>query len=164
MDSITSEPSTRTLSRGDIHLFLSGIFLGAFLLARLTDPIDYGMTLHPRLDKVWTFWRMAIAAGWLLLALALATLRKRDAPVRSVSYAAAAATALALLALSIFSPQSSSWIAVLGSMVVYVATSAALCIKIQRPIPAAILGGTFFVLQVLTDGVVHFLTGAYRIH
>ncbi len=154
----------RTLSRGDIHLLIAGVFFGTFVLVRMTDPSDYGMTLHPRLDKVWSMWRMIISAGWLGLALLIATLRKTKAYFRSFSFAAASATALGLVALSIFFPQSSSWWAIFGSLAVYAATSGVLCLKISKPIPAALLGAAFFVLQGLVDAVVHFLTGVYSIH
>jgi hypothetical protein len=154
----------RTLSRGDVHLFLAGVFLATYVLVRFTDPSDYGMTLHPRLDKVWTTWRMLISAGWLLLALLFVTIRKVDAHVTSASYAAAATTGLGLLALAVMYPQSSSALAVAGSLAVYAMTSGALCLKVQRPIPAALLGGLVFILQLLVDGTVHFLTGAFRIH
>jgi len=164
MNSTAPEPSSRTLSRGDVHLLLAGIFLGTFVLVRLTDPSDYGMTLHPRLDKVWTMWRVIVTAGWLGLALLFATFKKGEAPLRSVSYATASATALGLIALAMVFPQSSSSTAVFGSLAVYVATSGALCVRVQRPIPAAFLGGLFFVLQVVTDGIVHLMTGVYSIH
>ena len=154
----------RTLSRGDVHLFLAGVFLATYVLVRFTDPSDYGMTLHPRLDKIWTTWRMFIGAGWLLLALILATVRKADAHLSSLSYAAAATTALGLLTLAVMYPQSSSAPAVVGSLAVYALTSGALCLKVQRPIPAALLGGLLFVLQLLVDGFVHFMTGAFQIH
>jgi hypothetical protein len=156
--------SGRTLSKGDIHLFLAGVFFGTYLLVRFTDPSDYGMTLHPRLDKVWSMWRILITGGWLLLALGLATIKKGDGQLGSLSYSAASATGLGFVWLAIMFPQSSSVFAVAGSLAVYAATSGAICVKIQRPIPAALLGGVLFILQVLTDAVVHFLTGAFRIH
>jgi hypothetical protein len=164
MNSTAPETPTRTLSRGDIHLLLAGIFLATFALVRFTDPTDYGMTLHPRLDKVWTMWRMIVTGGWLLLALLLAVVRHGEARIGSVSYAAASASGLGLIALAVLYPQSSALVAILGSLFVYVATSGALCAKVQRPIPAVLLGGLFFVLQVLTDGIVHFMTGVFRIH
>lgn len=154
----------RTLSRGDIHLLIAGVFFGTFVLVRMTDPSDYGLTLHPRLDKVWTMWRMIISAGWLGLALLIATLRKTEAYFRSFSFAAASATALGLITLSIFFPQSSSWWAIIASLAVYAATSGVLCLKVSKPIHAALLGAVFFVLQGFVDAVVHFLTGVYSIH
>lgn len=156
--------SGRTLSRGDVHLLIAGIFFGTFVLVKLTDPSDYGLTLHPRLDKVWTMWRMIVTAGWLLIALLMATFHKGEARYRSFSYAAASTTALGLLSLSVVFPQSSSWLAVLGSLAVYAATSGALCLQVRRPIPAALLGAVFLILQALTDAFVHSLTGAFRIH
>ncbi|HUF08969.1 MAG TPA: hypothetical protein VMO47_06600 [Rhodothermales bacterium] len=164
MNTADTEAPTRTLSRGDIHLLLAGIFLVTFVLVRFTDPADYGMTLHPRLDRVWTMWRMIVTGGWLLLALLLAVVRRGEARMGSISYAAASASTLGLISLAVLFPQSSAWVAILGSLFVYVATSGALCAKVQRPIPAALLGGLFFVLQVLTDGTVHFMTGVFRIH
>jgi hypothetical protein len=156
--------SSRSLTKGDIHLLISGVFLGAYVLVRMTDPSDYGLTLHPDLDKTWSTWRMVVTAGWLLIALGLATYRKRAALYRSFSYAAATATAVGLIALSILSPQNASLVALLGSLALYAATSGALCLKIDRPIPAAMMGAVFFVLQVLVDGVVHFMNGSFRIH
>lgn len=155
---------SRTLSRGDVHLLLAGVLFGTYILVKLTDPADYGMTVHPGLDKVWSASRIMITAGWLLLALLIAKVRKGDARYQSFSYAAAVSTALGFVTLSFIFPASASPLAVFGSLAVYAATSGALCLKVQRPIPAALLGAAFFLLQMLVDGLVHSLTGAFQIH
>lgn len=154
----------RTLSKGDVHLIVAGIFFAAFILVRFTDPEHYGLTLHPKSDKVWSMWRMIVAAGWLSIAAAVTSILKREAQSRSLSYAAASTTAVGLVATAAFFPEGSSVIALAGSLALYAATSGVLCVKVQRPIPAAILGALLFVVQVLVDGVAQFLNGTLSIH
>ena len=154
----------KALSKGDVHLLIAGIFLGMFILVRLTDPSHYGLTLHPRQDKVWTMWRILTTAGWLFLVFIVTTLSKKPALRQSFSFAAAASVAIGLTLLSTLFPNGASWFAMTGSLVIYGCTSGALCVKIQRPIPAAFAGATIFVIQIAADILVHFFTGSISIH
>jgi hypothetical protein len=138
----------------------------AYLVFALgTDWRDYGLVEQPGSEVVWVTTRLTTVTSWLLLAAALIRLRHQRSIVwRSFLSAFGATTALAIMISPSVVSAEVSHLAILGSIACYALVSGFLCITVDKPAIAALLGLLLFAAQSAVDTGAHLASGIFRLH
>jgi len=153
-----------SLSPRHAWLVLCLTWAGYLLFVVVTRLDDFGLV--DKADNLWLWLavRLVTVSFWLGIAATILYARKRPLNWNSPLHAAVATALLAiLLAPSLVSTQA-SLMTVSGSILTFTMVSGMVCVTIQRPPVAALLGLLLFPGQLLLDTAAHILTGTFPLH
>jgi len=143
---------------------LGTTWTGYLLFVLFTRLEDFGLTVQADNLWLWLTIRLVTVSFWLVIAATILYARKRPLNWNSPLHAAVATALLAALLSPTLVSAKASLLTVTGSIATFTLVSAAVCITIQRPPVAALLGLLLFPGQLLLDTAVHILSGTFPLH
>ncbi|MEH6814302.1 MAG: hypothetical protein V7677_17335 [Motiliproteus sp.] len=144
-----------------LTLFAATMALFA-LFAYFTDTHSLGLG-NAGMPDVWAISRYAIVAGWLAIAALIYLLRGRIAYAKSLNHALLCAGILAIMLASTWAETIGSY-GIFGSAICYSVISGLLCMTVKSRRWAAALGPLLCIVQILSDFLLLFIAGEFRIH
>ncbi len=134
------------------------------IFVAVTRLPDFGLTLQSDSPWLWAAGRVLTVSFWLALAATILYARKRPLNWNSPLHAFAATALLATLLAPTLVSSAASLPVIATSILTFSLVSALVCVTIQRPPVAALLGLLLFPAQLLLDTAVHLLSGTFPSH
>lgn len=153
-----------SLSPRHAWIGLGFTWIGYLLFVASSRLADFGLSIQMDNFWLWQAIRLTTVSFWLGIAATILYARKRPLNWNSPLHAASASALLAILLTPTLASANASLAAVLGSILTYSLVSGLVCVTIQRPPVAALLGLLLFPAQLLLDTAAHLLSGTFPIH
>ncbi|PLY02210.1 MAG: hypothetical protein C0624_09120 [Desulfuromonas sp.] len=145
------------LSPRHAWLLLALTWTGYVLFVAVTRLDDFGLAIEADNLWLWLATRLLTVSFWLGIAATILHARKRPLNWNSPLHAAVATALLAVLLSPSLVSAKASLLTVSGSILTFTLVSATICLTIQRPPVAALLGLLLFPGQLLLDTATHIL-------
>jgi len=153
---------SKYLSRSKVLVICLVTLGGYFIFASNTDLSSLGLS-SARNPERWSLWRYIVVGSWIVIAIFIYLLRKKQAYKNSFLYATIFSAVIAFVLSSIWIGGSSSY-GIVGSAITYSLISGLLCMTISNQLAAGIFGAVLMAIQLAVDIVVLGLAGVFRIH